>query len=177
MRLNFKLSIVLLVGIIFIFIIILINLKIGVPFFKKVQISLDKLNSNLRQYLWNVRIVKLFNKFEYEENKFEKVNDDLLKSTTKAMKVSALFRPTITLISNIIIVIILYLGASLLLNNEIEVGVIVAYINYIGRILTSLIMISHIFNVFIRAKASSDRIIEVLEVKNNIDLNSDINTK
>lgn len=169
MKLNFKLSLVLLIGIIVIFLIIIINLNIGTPYFKKVQVSLDSLNSNLRQYLGNIRIVKLFNRLDYEEDKFEKVNEDLSKSTRKAMKISAIFRPAITLISNILIVIILYFGSKLILNNEIKVGVVVAYINYIARILTSLLMIAHIFNVFIRAKASSDRIIEVLDTENDID--------
>lgn len=174
MKLNLKLSIVLLVGIIIIFGIIIINLNIGTPYFKKVQISLDNLNSNLRQYLCNIRIVKLFNRVKYEEEKFENVNMDLLEVTEKAMKISAVFKPTITLISNIIIAAMLYLGSKLILKNEIEVGVIVAYINYIGRILTSLLMIAHIFNVFIRAKASSERVIEVLDTQNDIDKRGNI---
>ena len=174
MKLNLKLSIVLLVGIIIIFGIIIINLNIGTPYFKKVQISLDNLNSNLRQYLCNIRIVKLFNRVKYEEEKFENVNMDLLEVTEKAMKISAVFKPTITLISNIIIAAILYLGSKLILKNEIEVGVIVAYINYIGRILTSLLMIAHIFNVFIRAKASSERVIDVLDTQNDIDKRGNI---
>ncbi|MCU9810092.1 ABC transporter ATP-binding protein [Paraclostridium sp. AKS46] len=114
MKLNLKLSILLLVGIIIIFGIIIINLNIGTPYFKKVQISLDNLNSNLRQYLCNIRIVKLFNRVKYEEEKFENVNMDLLEVTEKAMKISAVFKPTITLISNIIIAAILYLGSKLI---------------------------------------------------------------
>ncbi|CEO25353.1 ABC transporter ATP-binding protein [Paraclostridium sordellii] len=164
-KLNLELSIILFIGIVLIFIVIIINLKIGIPYFKKIQISLDDMNSNLRQYLENVRIVNLFNRLKYEKFKFEKVNDNLAKSTEKAMKVSSVFKPTITLISNIVIILILYLGNKLFISNKIEIGVIVAYINYMGRILTSLLMISHIFNIFIRAKASGDRIIEVFDMK------------
>ncbi|CEJ74061.1 ABC transporter ATP-binding protein/permease [[Clostridium] sordellii] len=164
-KLNLELSIILFIGIVLIFIVIIINLKIGIPYFKKIQISLDDMNSNLRQYLENVRIVNLFNRLKYEKSKFEKVNDNLAKSTKKAMKVSSVFKPTITLISNIVIILILYLGNKLFISKKIEIGVIVAYINYMGRILTSLLMISHIFNIFIRAKASGDRIIEVFDMK------------
>lgn len=164
-KLNLELSIILFIGIVLIFIVIIINLKIGIPYFKKIQISLDNMNSNLRQYLENVRIVNLFNQLKYEKSKFEKVNNNLAKSTKKAMKVSSVFKPTITLISNIVIILILYLGNKLFISNKIEIGVIVAYINYMGRILTSLLMISHIFNIFIRAKASGDRIIEVFDMK------------
>ncbi|WP_270507165.1 ABC transporter ATP-binding protein [Paraclostridium sordellii] len=164
-KLNLELSIILFIGIVLIFIVIIINLKIGIPYFKKIQISLDDMNSNLRQYLENVRIVNLFNRLKYEKSKFEKVNNNLAKSTKKAMKVSSVFKPTITLISNIVIILILYLGNKLFISKKIEIGVIVAYINYMGRILTSLLMISHIFNIFIRAKASGDRIIEVFDIK------------
>lgn len=164
-KLNLELSIILFIGIVLIFIVIIINLKIGIPYFKKIQISLDNMNSNLRQYLENVCIVNLFNRLKYEKSKFEKVNNNLAKSTKKAMKVSSVFKPTITLISNIVIILILYLGNKLFISNKIEIGVIVAYINYMGRILTSLLMISHIFNIFIRAKASGDRIIEVFDMK------------
>ncbi|CEO09813.1 ABC transporter ATP-binding protein/permease [[Clostridium] sordellii] len=164
-KLNLELSIILFIGIVLIFIVIIINLKIGIPYFKKIQISLDDMNSNLRQYLENVRIVNLFNRLKYEKVKFEKVNNNLAKSTKKAMKVSSVFKPTITFISNIVIILILYLGNKLFISNKIEIGAIVAYINYMGRILTSLLMISHIFNIFIRAKASGDRIIEVLDIK------------
>lgn len=164
-KLNLELSIILFIGIVLIFIVIIINLKIGIPYFKKIQISLDDMNSNLRQYLENVCIVNLFNRLKYEKSKFEKVNNNLAKSTKKAMKVSSVFKPTITLISNIVIILILYLGNKLFISNKIEIGVIVAYINYMGRILTSLLMISHIFNIFIRAKASGDRIIEVFDMK------------
>lgn len=164
-KLNLELSIILFIGIVLIFIVIIINLKIGIPYFKKIQISLDNMNSNLRQYLENVRIVNLFNRLKYEKSKFEKVNNNLAKSTKKAMKVSSVFKPTITLISNIVIILILYLGNKLFISNKIEIGVIVAYINYMGRILTSLLMISHIFNIFIRAKASGDRIMEVFDMK------------
>lgn len=177
MRLNMKLSIILMIVITIIFIIIVINLKVGAPLFRKVQISLDKLNSNLREYLNGIKVVKLFNNYDYEEDRFEKINNELLNSNIIAMKVSSIFRPTITLIINIGIVIILYLGSRLIKNSELEIGVIVAYINYIGRILTSLLMVSHIFNVFVRAKASSERICEVFEMDNNIDFTGNINLK
>lgn len=175
MKMNLKLSLILLILICIIFIIILVNLKIGAPYFKSVQISLDKVNSNLREYLNGVRVVKLFNKSDYEEERFDEVNSELLNKTVKAMKISSIFRPTITLVVNIGIVLILYIGSNLVMEDQLEIGIIVAYINYIGRILTSLLMISHIFNVFIRAKASSERINEVFELHNDIDSSGKLN--
>ncbi|MGL6104962.1 ABC transporter ATP-binding protein [Romboutsia sp.] len=163
-KLNLRLSVVLFFIIAGAFIMIAVNFRIGYPLFKKVQKSLDNLNSMVREYLSGVRVVKIFNKYEYELNKFSNVSEDLYKTTTNAMRFMSIFTPLITLIMNIGIVIVLYLGS--INKYGIKIGVIVAYINYMTRILSSLIMISHIFNVFIRAKASYERVSEILKEDN-----------
>lgn len=165
-KLNFKLSLVLLVMIIGVFLIISINLKVGYPLFKRVQKSIDSLNYKLREYLGGVRVVKSFNRYNYEVDKFNDINDELYKSSTKAMRVMGVFSPVITFIVNISIVLVLYLGNMPLL--DVKIGIIVAYVNYMTRILTSLIMISHIFNVFVRAKTSFERVNEVLKEDSHI---------
>lgn len=173
-RLNLKLSIVLVIMIIGIFLIISINLKIGYPLFKRVQKSIDKLNYKIREYLGGVRVVKSFNRYDYEIERFNDINDELYNSSTKAMRVMGVFSPLITFIVNISIVLVLYLGNMPAFN--IKIGIIVAYVNYMTRILTSLIMISHIFNVFVRSKTSFERVNEVLKEDSNIN-NSLINLK
>lgn len=165
-RLNLKLSIVLVIMTIGVFLIIGINLKIGYPLFKKVQKSIDNLNYKIREYLGGVRVVKSFNRYSYEVDKFNNINDELYKSSTKAMRVMGIFSPIITFIVNMSIVLVLYLGNMPVF--DVKIGIIVAYVNYMTRILTSLIMISHIFNVFVRAKTSFERVNEVLKEDNNI---------
>lgn len=165
-KLNFKLSLVLLVMIIGVFLIISINLKVGYPLFKRVQKSIDNLNYKLREYLGGVRVVKSFNRYNYEVDKFNDINDELYKSSTKAMRVMGVFSPVITFIVNMSIVLVLYLGNMPLL--DVKIGIIVAYVNYMTRILTSLIMISHIFNVFVRSKTSFERVNEVLKEDSHI---------
>ena len=165
-RLNLKMSIVLVVMIVGVFIVISANLKVGYPLFKKVQKNIDNLNSKIREYLGAIRVVKTFNRYEYEVEKFDHVNEELYNTSTKAMRVMSVFSPFITFIVNMSIVLVLYLGN--MSTFDIKIGVIVAYINYMTRILTSLIMISHIFTVFVRAKTSYERVNEVLKEDSDI---------
>lgn len=161
MKLNLKLSIILVIMIILVFLVTSINLKIGYPLFKRVQKSIDSLNYKMREYLGGVRVVKSFNRYNYEIDKFNDINDELYNSSTKAMRIIGVFSPIITFIVNMSIVLVLYIGNMPVL--DIKVGIIVAYVNYMTRILTSLIMISHIFNIFVRAKTSFERVNEVLK--------------
>ncbi|MDY7936465.1 ABC transporter ATP-binding protein [Clostridioides difficile] len=165
-KLNLKMSIIILIAVFIIFVIILLNMKIGYRLFKNVQESTDKVNSKLRQFLSGIKVVKLFCRYDYENQSFEELNDELFKNSRKATTMMSFFRPTITIIINVSIIIILLIGRHLIYSGEIKIGIIVAYVNYMTRILTSLIMISHVFNVFVRAKASYERISEVLVDEN-----------
>lgn len=161
-KLNLKMSAIILIAVLIIFIIILLNMKVGYRLFKNVQESTDKINSKLRQFLGGIKVVKLFCRYDYENKSFEELNNELFKNGRKATTMMSFFRPTITIIINVSIIIILLIGRYLVYSGEIKIGIIVAYVNYMTRILTSLIMISHVFNVFVRAKASYERISEVL---------------
>ncbi|MCC0673372.1 ABC transporter ATP-binding protein [Clostridioides sp. ES-S-0145-01] len=178
-KLNLKMSIIILIAVSIIFIIILLNMKIGYKLFKKVQESTDKINSKLRQFLGGIKVVKLFCRYDYENKRFEELNNELFQNSRKATTMMSFFRPTITIIINIAIIIILLIGRYLIYSGEIKIGIIVAYVNYMTRILTSLIMISHVFNVFVRAKASYERISEVLIDENEevIIKNTDLDAK
>ena len=148
-KLNLKMSIIILVAVLIIFIIILLNMKIGYRLFKNVQESTDKINSKLRQFLSGIKVVKLFCIYDYESKRFEELNEELFQNSRKATTMMSFFRPTITIIINVSIIIILLIGRYLVYSGEIKIGIIVAYVNYMTRILTSLIMISHVFNVFV----------------------------
>lgn len=141
--------------------IIYINLKVGYPFFMNIQKSLDKVNEVVREYLTGVRVVKAFNSFEYEIKRFKKANSELAKASIKGMRVMAVFFPIISISVNIGIILVLWLGAGQVNSGNMHVGQIIAFINYMTQILFSLIMLSHVFNMFIRAKASAERIGEV----------------
>lgn len=83
-KLNLKMSIIILIAVSIIFIIILLNMKIGYKLFKKVQESTDKINSKLRQFLGGIKVVKLFCRYDYENKRFEELNNELFQNSRKA---------------------------------------------------------------------------------------------
>lgn len=167
-RLNPGMSWILLIIVPVVSLIIFINMKVGYPFFIKVQKALDKVNGVIREYLSGVRVVKAFNSFDYEVKRFGKSNEDLAKVSTTAMRVMAIFSPGITLTVNLGIVAILWLGGIKVNSGETQVGQIIAFINYMTQILFSLMMISFVFTMFVRARASAERIEEVFNEENTM---------
>lgn len=169
-RLNPSMSVILIVIIPIISIFIALNMKVGYPFYRTIQKSLDKVNSIIREYLSGVRVVKAFNRFQYEVDRFKGANDELADVSSKAMKVMAVFSPSITLTVNLGIVIVLWVGGLRVDSGDIKVGQIIAFTNYMTQILFSLMMISFVFTTFVRAKASTERIGEVLSQENDIEV-------
>lgn len=141
---------------------IFFSMRTGYPFFIRVQKSLDKVNGVMREYLSGVRVVKAFNRFEYETERFAGVNQDLAQTTISAMRVMAVFTPLIMLTVNISIIAVLWFGGIRVNDGSMHVGQIIAFINYMTQILFSLMMISNVFNMFVRARASAERIGDVL---------------
>ncbi|WP_236909013.1 ABC transporter ATP-binding protein [Clostridium sp. Cult3] len=147
---------------------ILINLRISYPIFTRIQKALDKVNGVMREYLAGIRVVKAFNRFDYEESRFEEVNNNLRDVSLKGMRIVALFNPIVALIVNIGIVLILWVGGLRVNGGNLEVGKIMAFVNYMNRLLFSLVMTTRILNMYIRAKASAERIGEVFSTENII---------
>ncbi|MED5018862.1 ABC transporter ATP-binding protein [Paenibacillus chibensis] len=163
LRLDIHLSVVLVVVVPVVALLIVLNMKISFPFFIRVQRALDRVNGVMREYLSGVRVVKAFNRFDYEVDKFRSANDELSQRTTTSMRVMSVFGPGISLVVNFGIIAVLWLGGLRVDNNQMQVGSIIAFINYMTQILFSLMMISNVFNMFVRAKASAGRIGEVMD--------------
>lgn len=162
--LNAGLSVVLAVAVPLIAMLIAVNMKIGFPLFFRVQAALDGVNGVIREYLSGVRVVKAFNRFEDEQKKFARVNDRLQADTVEAMRIMAVFGPGILLTLNLGIIAVLWLGGLGVSTGQAQVGQVVAFINYMMQILYSLMIISLVFNLFVRARASAERIAEVLSL-------------
>lgn len=167
-KLNSQMALILFIIVPVIALLIFLNMQIGYPFFSKVQKSLDKVNSVMREYLSGVRVVKAFNRFDYETKRFEKANQELVDVSTTAMRVMAVFSPGITLTVNLGIIAVLWLGGYRVQNGSMHVGEIIAFINYMTQILFSLMMISFVFTMFVRARASAERIGEVFAEESKI---------
>lgn len=166
--LNPRMALVLAAVVPIIGVIIFFSMRIGYPFFIKVQKALDRVNGVMREYLSGVRVVKAFNRFDYETGRFEKANRDLASISITAMRIMAAFTPGISLTVNMGIVVVLWLGGFRVNSGNMQVGQIIAFTNYMTQILFSLMIISNVFNTFIRAKASAERIGEVFAQENNM---------
>jgi ATP-binding cassette subfamily B protein len=172
-RLNPPLSVVLVVVVPVVAILIMVNIRLGFPLFLKVQKALDLVNGVMREYLSGVRVVKAFNRFDFEVKKFSSANEELQNKSIRANRNMSVFSPAIMLTVNLGIVGVLWLGGIGVNNGSMHVGHIVAFINYMTQILFSLMMVSMVFNIFVRAKASTGRIAEVFAIEENITWNDD----
>lgn len=167
-RLNLHLSGVLIVVVPIVALFIILNLRLGFPMFSKVQKALDRVNGVMREYLSGVRVVKAFNRFDVEVNKFDKTNEEFKKQSITATRLMAVFSPAIMLTVNLGIVAVLWIGGYGVTNGNVQVGHIIAFINYMTQILFSLMMISMVFNMFVRAKTSAVRIGEVFSQEDDL---------
>jgi ATP-binding cassette subfamily B protein len=167
-HLNPHLAVVLAVIVPIIGALIVLNMKTGFPFFIKVQKALDRVNVVMREYLSGVRVVKAFNRFDYEVEKFNRANQQFQSASVSATRVMAVFNPVIMLTLNFGIVAVLWLGGLGVNAGQMQVGHIIAFTNYMTQILFSLMLISMVFNMFVRAKASAGRIGEVFAEQNQM---------
>ncbi|MFD1954702.1 ABC transporter ATP-binding protein [Paenibacillus thailandensis] len=161
-RLNPYLSMVLIAVVPAVGLLIVMNMKIGFPLFIKVQSALDRLNGAMREYLSGVRVVKAFNRFDYEQDKFDRINSQYERRSISAQRIMAAFGPGVTFAINIGIIAVLWIGGIRVDSGHIPVGHIIAFVNYMTQILFSLTTMTMIINMFVRAKASAGRIGEVL---------------
>lgn len=165
-RLNPELSTVFAVVVPIVAILVAVNMKLGFIRFMKVQQSLDRVNAAVREYLSGVRVVKAFNRFDYEVDKFAATNEEQRAAATRAMRTMAVFNPAIMLTVNLGVVAILWIGGLWVDSGRMnggQVGEIVAFINYMTQILFALMMVSMVFTMFVRARASALRIGEVFK--------------
>ena len=139
------------------------------PLFKKVQQAVDHVNTAMLENLKGIRVVKAFVRQDYEIKRFNGVNMDLRNLQVQAMRTFAVIIPVITLTLNFSIIGILWIGGYDVVAGSSTVGEIVAVINYITRLLFSMMMLGRIFFQVSRAGASSDRIIEILDLSPEIE--------
>ncbi len=165
---NAKLSLVLVVILPILIIIIFLVAKRSMFLFKSMQIKLDKLNLVLREYLTGIRVIRAFNREDYEKKRFRKANLDLTETAKKVNKLMAILIPLMMLILNLTIVSIIWFGGIRINEGSMQVGDLMAFIQYASQIMFSLIMVSMMLIMLPRASVSAIRINEVLDVEPKI---------
>lgn len=143
-------------------ILVAVILKIVSPVFAVVQKKLDRVNSVVQENVSGARVVKAYVREEYEKNRFGVANDELMDTNLKVARAMSIMGPIMMILMNIAIVAIIYIGGISTVNG-VGVGAIMAGVNYATMIVFSLMMISMMFQSVTRAKASADRISEVMD--------------
>ena len=151
---------------------ILTIFTIAMPKFKIIQNLIDKLNLVVRENLDGILVIRAFNTQEFEENRFDKANKDLTDTNLFVNRVMVSMMPIMTLIMNLVTVLIVWVGANQVSGFKMDVGEMMAYMQYVMQIIFAFLMLSMMFIMIPRASVSGDRIADVLEAKTSIKNNN-----
>lgn len=137
--------------------------RISVPLFRSIQKKIDTINRVLRENLTGVRVIRAFNRISYEKKRFDDANEDLTDTAIRVNRLMACLMPITMLIFNMTTVVIIWFGSRRIDAGIIQVGDLMAFIQYAMQIMFSVTMVSMIFVMYPRASASAERINEVLD--------------
>lgn len=140
----------------------------AVPLFQKLQKQIDRINLIFREGLTGVRVIRAFRQDKFEQERFDRANKDYTETGIKVFSIVSLMFPIMTLVLNVTNMGIIWFGAKLIANHEMQVGNLVAFMTYASMILFSFMMLSMIFVLVPRAEAAAKRINAVLEIENSI---------
>ena len=166
---NIKLALFLLIGAPLLLFFLYYMVVRGVAYFATVQKRLDRVNRVLQESLQAIRLVKAYMRGQYETSRFAKVSDHLRFDTVKAMRMMELILPVLLLVMNISLLAVLWFGGKMVQAGDTQVGDLVAIVNYAMRMTGAFSMFSFIIISFSRAKASAERIEEVLAVEEGLE--------
>lgn len=152
---------IILVAIIFI-------LKKSLPMFTSVQQKIDNINSVMRESILGVKVIKAFAIEDTQSERFIEANNNLTNESIASQNMNLILWPIATLIMNLTVVVVLWFGGNMVNVGDLEIGKIMAFINYLLQIMGSVVMVINIMLVFSRAKASANRINEVFETESSI---------
>lgn len=161
---NLKLSSVFFVSLPITLLGIFLFTKKVIPLSKKSRTSLDELSEHFRAWLSGIRVIRAFNKEEFEEENFSKFNKNYSDVFKKTGDYAAIFAPFVGFVMNMTLVGIIYYGSNLILENNMQVGDLIGFIQYANNIMLSFLFISMIIAQIPRAQASLDRINEILDI-------------
>ncbi len=140
----------------------------GFPLFKAQQKKLDRLNMVIRENLTGIRVIRAFNRDRYENVRFDGASRDLADTAIRVNKLMALMMPMMMLILDVSIICIVGFGSFQISYGNMQVGDLMAFVQYATQILFSFLMLSMIFIMIPRASASAARVNEVLDMQPDI---------
>lgn len=149
------------------FVIFLIMRKAD-PLFSAVQTKIDRINAVVQENLTGMRVVKAFNRQDYETKKFKERNDDTFNTVIKAISHVMLMTPALTITIMTGMILVLYIGGNMVWSGSMTQGNLVSFITYNGQILISLMFMTIFLMNYTRGNASAERIYEVMTTESEI---------
>ncbi|WP_276352060.1 ABC transporter ATP-binding protein [Cohnella caldifontis] len=141
----------------------------GIPYFRVMQKKLDRLNLVLRESLTGIRVIRAFNRIDREKARFDDANRDVTETAVKVNQIMAFMWPVMMLLINFASIAIIWFGGIRINGNHMQVGDLMAFLQYAMQIMFSLMMVSMMFVMVPRASASAVRINEVLNTAPTIE--------
>lgn len=147
----------------------LLGITIGViaskmiPYFRQVQVKIDRISLVLREKLTGIRVIRAFNTVDHETKRFDEANRDLTENYIKVNKIMAFMMPSIMLVMNFTSLAILWFGGIRISQDSMNLGNLSAFIQYAMQIMFSMLMLAMMFIMVPRAQAAAVRINEVLD--------------
>lgn len=166
---NAKLALFLVIGAPIIFVFLIFMVAKGVSYFGRVQKRVDRLNRVLQENLQAIRLVKAYLRGTYEATRFDEVASRLKIDTVKALRIMEYIMPVLLFIMNMSLLAVLWFGTKQIASGTTPLGDIVAIVNYAMRMTGSFSMFAFIIIFYARAKASAERMAEVLSMENEVE--------
>lgn len=155
-------------AVVLIVLVVFILFRVAMPRFKILQTLIDRLNLVTREILTGIPVIRAFSREKHEEERFEKANSDLMKTNLFVNRCMTFMMPVMMLIMNGVTVLIVYNGAHAIDNGSMQVGDMMAFIQYAMQIIMSFLMITMLSIMLPRASVSGKRISEILETQATI---------
>ena len=159
-----KLSLVIVAAMPILILAIVLIFKRGIPLFQAVQKRIDRLNLVLRENLTGIRVVRAFNREQDEQVRLRSASEELKDVSIQVNRLMAFMMPTLMLVMNLTIVGVIWFGGIRIENGGMQIGDLMAYIQYVTMIMISLVMASVMFIMIPRAAVSAKRINELLDM-------------
>ena len=153
------------IGVIAIMLVIFVLFKVAMPKFKILQKLIDRLNLVTREILTGLSVIRAFSTEKHEEERFDKANMDLMKTNLFVNRAMTFMMPTMMLIMNGLTVLIVYAGASNIDAGKMQVGDLMAFIQYAMQIIMAFLFISMVSIMMPRAQVAAERVNEILDME------------
>lgn len=159
---DITLSFVIVVAIPIIVLFVAVMMKIGFPLFQAIQVKIDHMNKVFRENLTGIRVVRAFNKEPTEKKRLEAANIDLMDVSVKVNRLMAFTMPFLMLLMNLTVVFVIWFGGIRIELGAMQIGDLMAYVQYVMLIMFAVMMASMLFVIIPRAAVSAGRVEEVL---------------